>query len=179
MATTRAEQAENTRRRILETARQLFAEHGYDATSLQSIADTLGITKANVYYYFRTKAAILEAITEASQTRLAEIFDQAEELADREERVEFVIDAWVDLVLLQHSITQSDPSLRRQPKIATAMDALSRRGLQVVFGDEPTIDEQVAYYLVSDLGPLMSRLPDLPAEELAAAIKRACRRLLP
>jgi AcrR family transcriptional regulator len=175
VATTRAEQAEQTRRRILETARQLFAEHGYDATSLQAIADTLGITKANVYYYFRTKAAILEAITEASQTRLGEIFDQAEEIEDRRERVEFVIDAWVDLVVLQHSITQSDPSLRRQPKIAAAMDALGRRGLQVLFGDEPTIDEQVAYHLVSDLGPLLSRLPDLPAD----ALKRVCRRLIP
>ncbi len=59
---TRAVQAERTRQQILETAQRLFAELGYDATSLQMIADELGLTKAAVYYHFRAKNEILHAI---------------------------------------------------------------------------------------------------------------------
>ena len=46
----------------MRTARRLFAEQGFDATSLQQIADAMGVQKANVYYYFKTKSAILEEL---------------------------------------------------------------------------------------------------------------------
>src|SRR5580658_10911863 len=58
---TRAVQAEQTRQQILETAQRLFAELGYDATSLQMIADEMGLTKAAVYYHFHAKSDILHA----------------------------------------------------------------------------------------------------------------------
>jgi AcrR family transcriptional regulator len=48
MGSSRAEQAERTRAAVLDTARRLFAERGFDATSLQLIADTMGVQKANV-----------------------------------------------------------------------------------------------------------------------------------
>ena len=57
----RAVQAERTRQQILATAQRLFAERGYDATSLQMIADEMGLTKAAVYYHFRAKNEILQA----------------------------------------------------------------------------------------------------------------------
>jgi AcrR family transcriptional regulator len=51
-----------TRDRILDTALQLFTEKGFDATSLQAIADRLGFTKAAIYYHFRSKEDILMAL---------------------------------------------------------------------------------------------------------------------
>ena len=62
MPTTRAEQAERTRQAVLATARGLFAERGFEGTSLQAIADATGVRKANVYYYFRTKGDILASL---------------------------------------------------------------------------------------------------------------------
>lgn len=179
--TTRAQQAEQTRRAVVDTARGLFLQHGYDATSLQLIADTMGVTKANVYYYFKTKAEILEAITEVSQASLNLVFDEAETIVDRAARQAFVIDSFVDLVVLQRAIApnQGDPGLRRQERIAASMEQLSRRGLELLFGPEPTLDEQVGYHLVSDLGPLLQHFPDLPDDELRDALRRLCRRLLP
>src|SRR5699024_8871206 len=52
----------DTRARLLATALELFGEYGVDATSLQMIANALGVTKAAVYYHFRTKAEITEAV---------------------------------------------------------------------------------------------------------------------
>jgi AcrR family transcriptional regulator len=180
MAPTRAEQAEKTRRTVLATARRLFRDQGYDATSLQMIADAMNVTKANVYYYFRTKAEILEAITETSLADLSALLDEAEQLDDRQARLGFVIDGFVDLVVLNRSMSpmdQTDPGLRRHGPAKAASDALADRGLRLLFGDSPTPDERAAYYLVNDLGPLIRRFPDLPDDELAALLKRLLRRV--
>jgi AcrR family transcriptional regulator len=51
-----------TRDRILDVARELFTEQGYDATSLREIADRLGFTKAALYYHFQSKEQLLTAL---------------------------------------------------------------------------------------------------------------------
>ncbi len=48
-----------TRERILDVALELFNEQGYDKTSLREIAERLGVTKAALYYHFRSKEDIL------------------------------------------------------------------------------------------------------------------------
>jgi AcrR family transcriptional regulator len=52
----------STRDRILTVAAGLFSRHGYAATPLSDIAAELGITKAALYYHFRSKDEILDAI---------------------------------------------------------------------------------------------------------------------
>jgi AcrR family transcriptional regulator len=51
-----------TRQRIVETAERLFRAVGYAKTTVADIARVLGMSPANVYRYFATKAAINEAI---------------------------------------------------------------------------------------------------------------------
>jgi len=52
----------DTRSRLLDTALRLFSERGMEGSSLQMIADELGVTKAAVYYHFKTKDDILDAV---------------------------------------------------------------------------------------------------------------------
>jgi AcrR family transcriptional regulator len=52
------EQQPSTRERIQQTAIALFSEHGYEHTSLREIAEHLGVTKAALYYHFKTKEDI-------------------------------------------------------------------------------------------------------------------------
>jgi AcrR family transcriptional regulator len=52
----------DTRRRIQDVALALFAEHGYEKTSLREIAEHLDVTKAALYYHFKTKEDILSSI---------------------------------------------------------------------------------------------------------------------
>jgi len=47
------------RERILDVALELFNAQGYDATSLREIAERLGVTKAALYYHFKSKGDIL------------------------------------------------------------------------------------------------------------------------
>jgi AcrR family transcriptional regulator len=54
----------NTRQRIQDVALELFAEQGYEKTSLREIAERLEVTKAALYYHFKTKEEILVSIFE-------------------------------------------------------------------------------------------------------------------
>lgn len=54
----------DTRTRIENVALELFAEQGYEKTSLREIADRLQVTKAALYYHFKTKEDILAGIAD-------------------------------------------------------------------------------------------------------------------
>jgi AcrR family transcriptional regulator len=54
----------DTRERIQSVALELFAEHGYQQTSLREIAERLGVTKAALYYHFKSKEDIVRSFTE-------------------------------------------------------------------------------------------------------------------
>src|SRR6516165_681020 len=54
----------DTRARIQQVALELFAEQGYDATSLREIAERLGVTKAALYYHFKSKEDIVRSLVE-------------------------------------------------------------------------------------------------------------------
>jgi AcrR family transcriptional regulator len=54
----------DTRARIQQVALGLFAEQGYERTSLREIAERLGVTKAALYYHFKSKEDIVRSFTE-------------------------------------------------------------------------------------------------------------------
>jgi AcrR family transcriptional regulator len=76
----RDEQANATRRRILATAEQLFADHGFAAVTLPRIAEHAGVSLATVYLYFPGKAAIVGALAD----ELAAMPDLSVEQVERE-----------------------------------------------------------------------------------------------
>ncbi|WP_367321574.1 TetR/AcrR family transcriptional regulator [Streptomyces sp. HUAS ZL42] len=61
---TRQRRRGNTRQRIQDVALELFAEQGYEKTSLREIAERLEVTKAALYYHFKTKEEIIVSIFE-------------------------------------------------------------------------------------------------------------------
>src|SRR5580658_3716884 len=54
----------DTRSRLRQLALELFAEQGYEKTSLREIAERLGVTKAALYYYFKSKEDIVRSLVE-------------------------------------------------------------------------------------------------------------------
>jgi AcrR family transcriptional regulator len=63
----------DTRSRLRELALQLFAEQGYEKTSLREIAERLGVTKAALYYYFKSKEDIVRSLVEDYVAELDEL----------------------------------------------------------------------------------------------------------
>ncbi|ONI78209.1 TetR family transcriptional regulator [Kribbella sp. ALI-6-A] len=71
---------ERTRREIVQQAMTLFANDGYNATSLQDIATAAGCSKATVLYHFNGKAAVLAAVLAPSQQALKDLVAEADAL---------------------------------------------------------------------------------------------------
>jgi AcrR family transcriptional regulator len=62
-----------TRERIQSIALELFAEQGYEKTSLREIAERLGVTKAALYYHFRSKEDIVRSFIEDYRAELEQV----------------------------------------------------------------------------------------------------------
>lgn len=78
---------ESTRARIQSVALELFTEQGYEKTSLREVAERLGVTKAALYYHFKSKDEIVSSLVEDRLTSFDELIKTAEDLpADAESR---------------------------------------------------------------------------------------------
>ena len=62
----RAEKAQETRRRIIEAARELFVADGYGATNLQDVADRAGVAVQTIYFTFGNKRALLKELVDVT-----------------------------------------------------------------------------------------------------------------
>ncbi len=51
-----------SRQKILDTARRLFAAHGYDGCNVSTIAQESGMSQGNIYWYFASKEALFKAV---------------------------------------------------------------------------------------------------------------------
>src|SRR6195256_1281575 len=82
----RQEQAQLTKRRILDAASRLFVERGYSSVTVEDIAREAGVAYQTVYAVFRTKLAVAQAIIWSSfQTEgIDQLMAQARESGDLE-----------------------------------------------------------------------------------------------
>ncbi|MDR1183885.1 MAG: TetR/AcrR family transcriptional regulator, partial [Coriobacteriales bacterium] len=64
---------------ILDVAERLFNTKGYDATSISDIIDHVGVARATVYYHFKSKEDVLDALLERTATKF---LTAAKELAE-------------------------------------------------------------------------------------------------
>lgn len=178
----RSERAARTRQAILNTARRLFFTQGYAATSLQDIADGLGVTKANVYYYFRTKDSLMAELLTERIVELEALIGQAGEVEDAGTRASLLIDGYVAQVLIAHRsiapVDFADPVIRTLPEIADRLDSLTSRAATLLFGENPTPRQRANLALVLDLKPALRELTHLPDAEVKAALAELCRSLL-
>lgn len=64
-----------TKRKIFETSMKLFAEKGYDATSIEEITATVGVAKGTLYYHFSSKEEIFNFLVEEGMNLLHNSID--------------------------------------------------------------------------------------------------------
>ena len=178
--TSRTSRAEQTRQSVLDTAQGLFTQNGYDATSLQMIADEMGVTKAAVYYYFRTKAEILHAIAEVSFTAIDALIDRASQQRSRAARSRCLIEGFVDLLVAKRHLStlkSNDPAIHRELRSGGKIEQLEQRVVEVLYGPNPTPEERVSHLLVLSVPEIIPALGDLSDDDLRQALVRTCLRL--
>jgi AcrR family transcriptional regulator len=178
----RAEQARRTRAGIQAAALALFAARGYDASSLQDIADELGLTKAAVYYHFPSKLELLQSICEPVYEGVAAIIARTAEQSSRSRRIEVLAEGFADLTVSRRStisVLAADPVTHGRMKAASKLNGLLDQAARVVYGDNPTPDQVLAVRAIAPASDCVSALPELDDDAAREVLTRMMKRLLP
>ena len=180
-----AARAGDTRTRLLDTALDLFTQHGVEGTSLQMIADALGVTKAAVYYHFRTKDEITEAVAEPALRQLGTIVREASTLKRRGAQIDHVLAGIVELVVSHRALAAVFSS---DPGVARALERSLHEGdnvkeclTELLCGPAADPAAKVAAHVAMAgiaLAGGSPALADLTDDELRASLMESGRRLL-
>ena len=77
MARTRASNYDEKRLAILNRSAELFSEHGYDRASMNRIAEACGVSKANLYHYYKDKEGLLFDVLQFHLKELLDVIEEA------------------------------------------------------------------------------------------------------
>lgn len=167
----------DTKRRILDVARELFVEKGVQRTSLREIADRLGITKPALYYHFSSRDELVRSIVqplidegEAFLTRL----EAAATVPPRtlfEEYFDFHYRHRGQIMLVFTELT----TLADLGFIELVLNWRARLATLLI-GPDPTLDQSVrAAIALGGLQDCTIQFPEVPMDDLrAAAVDGAC-----
>ena len=171
--------------RVIQAALELFAERGVSGTSLQMIADAIGVTKAAVYHQYNTKDEIVLAVAEVVLQRLEAAVTVAEAIRSRSRAREVLIAAMVELAVEQRrwaSILQQDPVMLRFLQEHAPFRRVMERLNRLLMGGKSDPRARVLAATVAAavagavIHPLVLNLDD---ESLRAQLLKQLRTLLP
>jgi len=89
----------DTRARIQQVALELFAEHGYERTSLREIAERLGVTKAALYYHFKSKEDIVRSFAEDYFARLDALIAWGSDQPTNQQTAKELLEGYIAIVM--------------------------------------------------------------------------------
>ncbi|MEU4544105.1 TetR family transcriptional regulator [Nonomuraea dietziae] len=173
---------EATPRRILAAAGALFATRGYRATSMNAIAERVGITKAALYYHFSAKDDLLHRLTEPLLEELERALEQAEARGDPEKVRWSAIEGYVDACLRHREallLLVRDTTLLAQAPVGERFKAVVALAHDLVRGPDRRLEQRVrAAQAVAALGDPVVFFPDAPVTVLRELILGGAHALL-
>ena len=140
----------DTRAQAQKVALELFAEQGYEKTSLREIAERLGVTKAALYYHFKSKEDIVHSFTDDYFAELDALLDWATSQPRGEENRREILDRYVSIVLASSevfrfleqnraSVQSMEAGKERFARVRLRLDAL----VDVLVGAEAPLRDRV------------------------------------
>jgi len=170
--------------RIIAAAVRLFAHHGVGGTSLQMIADEIGVSKAAVYHQYKTKEEIVRAVGLAELAGVEAVLEQAEAKPSPAEARAAAIQGMVDLAVdrrRQSTAILSDPVVGRlfakDKHLHRVMSRLNRLLMGPDAGPDSHVETAMLTAAISGaaMHPLVSRRDD---ETLRAQLVQLAHRFL-
>ncbi|MEU4834994.1 TetR family transcriptional regulator [Streptosporangium sp. NPDC023615] len=164
---TTLEPGSDTRDRILDAARRLFAERGYAATSLADIASAVGLTKTAVAYHFHPKDRLATELISPAAEDIVDLLDGDfdDDLAFVEALVTFVVRHRAIIRLIMEDINTADDAPPGSP--GEALRAFRDRIYQRLAGPDPGTDRTVrAWALLGSLQYAVVKTIDRPEGEV-------------
>ena len=140
----------DTRSRVQKVALELFAEQGYEKTSLREIAERLGVTKAALYYHFKSKEDIVHSFTDDYFAELDALLDWAKDKPRGDGTRREVLDRYVGIVLASNEVFRF---LEQNRASVQSMDAGKERFARVRIRLDALVD-----LLVGSDAPLRDRV---------------------
>jgi AcrR family transcriptional regulator len=171
--------------RIIDAALALFAEHGIGGTSLQMIADAIGVTKAAVYHQYNTKDEIVLAVAEVVLAGLDQAVTAAEAERSRARARDVLVVRMIDLAVEQRrmaGILQRDPVMLRFLQEHRPFRRVMERVNRTLMGRaaDGRARVQAATLAAAIAGAVIHPLVlDLDDETLRAQLLKQARKLLP
>jgi AcrR family transcriptional regulator len=170
--TRRAAQGRATREQLIEVATGLFAERGYEETSIEAVLAAAGVSRGALYHHFAGKDALFEAVLEAVENGVtARLTAEINGAPDAVAAVESAALAWIEMAgdpVIQRIILSDAPSVLGLERWRAMNEEYSlgatRLLLQAVADEGRLSSDLVAPFALMLLGAL---------DELAMAIARA------
>ena len=161
----RAAQGRATRGQLIDVATGLFAEHGYEGTSIEAVLTAAGVSRGALYHHFAGKEALFTAVLEALSERItAQLTEIISGCTDPVDAVRTSALAWIDLA--------GDPVIQR----IMLVDAPSVLGWEQwrAMDEGRTVGAMRAMLqAVSDTGRLPEKLVEPFADMILAALDEA------
>jgi AcrR family transcriptional regulator len=168
--------------RITAASLELFARHGVGGTSLQMIADRVGVTKAAIYHQFKTKDGIVLAAAEAELARLESVLEKAGAERNRTRARQVMLSGIVDFAVEGRrtaSVILSDPVVLRffsgHVRYLTMVDRLN----DLLMGPDNRADDRVqtVLFMAAISGAVMHPMvADLDDDTLRGQLLRLAKR---
>lgn len=111
--------------RVLDAAADLFLAEGYDAATMQQLADKLGLHKSSLYHYVDGKEDLLQQLTDQAQADAETAIEALEENADKTEAFLAAVSLAVDQTL--SDLGRVSLVLRQRPGTPTGDAVIERR----------------------------------------------------
>jgi len=188
MAAQQGRRTGGARQRLVAVALDLFARHGISGTSLQMIADRLGVTKAAVYHQFPSKDEIVQAVIAPALQGLGAVADAAEARESRAGRRDAALAGLADLIVRNRRLAAmlySDPVIAGLIRDHPVLRGLSDRITVLLTGPDPDAETLVAASMVggglaaAGVDPRLAGLPDDTMRALLLATARRTLRIGP
>lgn len=132
--------AADSRQRFIDVAVRLFTQRSFAGTSLQMIADEVGVTKAAVYYHFRTREDLLNAVVEPLLAQLRILVDEAEAQRSTHARAESMLSGYVGLAVRNSaliSLLAADPGVIEMLRAEQDLGSLIDRQIKLLADVDP------------------------------------------